>query len=264
MSATGGLAPSTRTHPRLDVTAPVALVGDYTQMAEVYDEIMLAGYYDYVGIADALARCEGSSVLELGVGTGLILQRLVARRPELELAGVDLTASMLDQAAERLHAYPHISLLLQDVVTLNLGRQFDVIFSYGGPAYFVREDAGTAMMISHIPGRPANQQAFERIAEHLPAGGTLLLGVQGPHTDYTEPIGAGRVYAQKIEATAEGFRKHYRLTDQGRTVMQQSTDYRTWSFADALQLLDQCGLEYLPETRDLGADVSLFMGFRRR
>ncbi len=111
--------------------------GEYTSMAQYYDQIMLSGYYDYPAITTALTQAITASdrdraVLEIGSGTGLILERLAAARPDLTLTGIDLTAAMLAIAAGRLRPYPQITLQQQNVVTLHLEGQYDLAFSYGG------------------------------------------------------------------------------------------------------------------------------------
>lgn len=219
-------------------------MSDYTGMSGYYDLIMTSGYYDYGAIVDHLARHDQArSVLEVGAGTGLILEQLVARRPELEIVGVDLTRAMLDIAVERLRPYPNVSMHLQDVVSLSLDRSFDLAFSYGGVWYFVPDGPGYTM-ISHIRDERDNQRGLERLAAHLPSGGTLLLGVQSPHADYTRPVADGLDYSQRITPIEDGFRKEYTLTDRGRTVMEQTTDYRTYTHDDAMELLGKCGFEY--------------------
>jgi SAM-dependent methyltransferase len=236
-------------------------MGDYTQMAGYYDLIMTSGYYDYDAIVGHLARFDQvSSVLEVGAGTGLILERLVARRPDLRIAGIDLTQAMLDVAMQRLTAHPQITLQVQDVVTLCLDEHYDLAFSYGGVWYFVPEPEGGFTMISHLRDEQANLQGLERLAAHLPTGGVLLLGVQAPHADYARPVSNGMQYAQRIVPIEGGFRKHYSLAateaDGGATVMEQTTDYRTYRFRDALDLLDKAGFEYRDRTTVTSADTS--------
>ena len=76
-------------------------MGDYTRMSGYYDLIMTSGYYDYGAIVDALdLSVDVRSVLEIGSGTGLILERLVTRYPALDVDGVDLTPAMLDIARD--------------------------------------------------------------------------------------------------------------------------------------------------------------------
>jgi SAM-dependent methyltransferase len=236
-------------------------MGDYTPMSGYYDLIMTSGYYDYDAIVDELARAERvGTVLEIGAGTGLILDRLAARRPELRIAGIDLTQAMLDIAAERLARHPRVTLHQQDVVTLRLGREFDLAFSYGGVWYFVPAGDGF-MMISHLRDDRANLEGLERLAEHLVAGGTLLLGVQGPHHDYSSPVSNGMVYSQRITPIDGGFRKDYQLADGDEVVMAQTTDYRIYRFDHALELLDKAGFDHQPRVAE---GTPLFLEFTRR
>jgi SAM-dependent methyltransferase len=230
-------------------------------MSSYYDLIMTSGYYDYDAIVDELARrADVRTMLEIGAGTGLILEKLVARRPDLAVVGVDLTQAMLDIAVERLAPHPHVTLRRQNVVSLCLEQRFDLAFSYGGVWYFV-PDGDRFMMISHIRDERANVEGFERLGAHVVAGGTLLLGVQAPHSDYAAPVTNGMRYSQQITPIDRGFRKYYRLDDAGTAVMEQTTDYRTYDFDDALHLLDKAGFEYRP--RD-GRAVPLFLEFTRR
>lgn len=236
-------------------------MGDYTGMSSYYDLIMTSGYYDYDAIVDVLAGAESTrTVLEIGAGTGLILERLAARRPQWELAGIDLTQAMLDIAVERLAGLPQVTMHLQNVVTLRLDRMFDLAFSYGGVWYFV-PDKTAFTMVSHIRDEQANREALKRLAAHVSTGGTLLLGIQAPHEDYTRPVANGFEYAQRITPLSEGFRKDYSLAGDGRIVMEQTIDYRTYAFEDALDLLDSCGFEY---RADLDAQAPLFLEFSKR
>ena len=59
-------------------------MGDYTNMSAYYDLIMTSGYYDYQKIVDNIVnQGQFDNVLELGCGTGLILQELVTRHPSV-------------------------------------------------------------------------------------------------------------------------------------------------------------------------------------
>jgi len=236
-------------------------MGDYTRMSGYYDLIMTSGYYDYDAIVDELVRVEDvATVLEIGAGTGLILDRLATRRPDLSIAGMDLTQAMLDIAADRLARHPRVTLHRQNVVSLQLGREFDLAFSYGGVWYFVPDGQGFAM-ISHIRDDQANRDGLERVAEHIVAGGSLLLGVQGPHHDYSSPISNGMCYSQRITPIDRGFRKDYRLDDGDLAVMEQTTDYLIYPFEQALELLDKAGFDHRPRT--VGG-IPLFLEFTRR
>ncbi len=55
-------------------------MGDYTNMSDYYDVIMTSGYYDYEKIVEnILIDRSVKSMLELGCGTGLILEELAQR-----------------------------------------------------------------------------------------------------------------------------------------------------------------------------------------
>ncbi len=241
-------------------------MGDYTGMSAYYDLIMTSGYYDYAAVTDQIAAFDrADSILEVGAGTGLVLEQLVARRPEARIAGIDLTAAMLDIAARRLAAHPQIGLHQQDVVTLDLDQQYDLAFSYGGVWYFVPDPGGeTFSMISHIRSEPDNQTGLERLAAHLPPAGTLLLGIQAPHADYARPVSNGMRYAQAISPITDGFRKRYSLTDQGRVMMEQTTDYRVYPFEEALALLDKAGFEPSRGREASPSGPALFLQFSKR
>ena len=113
-------------------------MGDYTNMSAYYDAIMTSGYYDYQRIVDQLLQPSfPQDLLEIGCGTGLILEEIAKRNTDIQITGIDLTQSMLDIAHNRLQSYPNISLNLQNITTLQLNRQFQMAFSYGGVWYFV-------------------------------------------------------------------------------------------------------------------------------
>jgi SAM-dependent methyltransferase len=220
---------------------------DYTNMSSYYDVIMTSGYYDYQGIVDSLIKHKPfDSVLEIGCGTGLILEELAKRDPQTNIMGVDLTQSMLDIAHDRLLAYPTISLSEQNVVHFDLKKQFDLAFSYGGVWYFVIDGDKEPFMVSHIPEDAPNEEGLRQLSRHVQSGGQLLLGIQGPHHDYERPISNGMIYSQKILPRERGFIKHYYLYDGPTKMMEQTVIYRTYSFDESLKMLSENGFEYVP------------------
>jgi len=235
---------------------------EYTDMAPFYDDIMRLGrYYDYAAVAANLAAVTAARrALELGVGTGLVLQQLLERRPDYDVVdGVDLTAAMLEIARKRLQPWFQVGLEEQDVTGLDLpGRVYDLAWSYGGPWYWV-PDGGTWAMVSHIRPDEDNARGLARVAAHLAPGGLLLLGVQGPHSAYERPLGDGRTYAQRLDGLDGGFRKEYWLTDDatGQTLMRQVIDYRLYSFPAALAMLAACGLRQMPSRGPMFLEFAL-------
>ena len=235
-------------------------MGDYTNMSAYYDLIMTSGYYDYQKIVENITRNSSfGSVLEIGCGTGLILEELGQRQPGAEIMGVDLTEAMLSIASERLQQFPNISLSLQNVTNFELKKRYDLAFSYGGVWYFVVDGDNEPFLVSHLYQEEDNNHGLARVARHVNSGGRLLLGIQGPHHDYEKPVSNGMVYSQKIEPAEHGFIKHYYLADEAQVVMSQTINYRTYRWKDALALLSEHGFEY-----DAQAEKSShFIAFRK-
>jgi SAM-dependent methyltransferase len=226
-------------------------MGDYTNMSGYYDLIMTSGYYDYQKIVDHLLTEQSyRNILEIGCGTGLIIEEIARRAPNISVTGMDLTQAMLNIAQHRLQAHHNINLLCANITEFKLAKQFEMAFSYGGVWYFVIDGDKEPFMVSHIRDDGLNRKGLHSLAGHLSSGGQLLLGVQGPHHDYERPISNGMIYAQKIEPDEHGFLKHYYLRDGQSTVMAQSTHYRTYSFAEAKAMLSEYGFSYKPEQQE--------------
>jgi SAM-dependent methyltransferase len=187
------------------------------------------------------------NVLEIGCGTGLILEELAKRQPQLPITGIDLTASMLSIAERRLAPFTTVSLSQQNITELSLNAKHELAFSYGGVWYFVIDGDKEPFMVSHIADEKANHLGFEHLSKHMAVGGTLLLGIQGPHHDYETVISNGMKYSQKIDPTDIGFTKHYYLKDGDHKVMDQTVHYRTYTFAQAQELMGAYGFAYVPE-----------------
>lgn len=220
-------------------------MGDYTNMSAYYDVIMTSGYYNYPKIVDALLH-HGSinSVLEIGCGTGLILEEFASRQPQATMTGIDLTASMLKIAEDRLKHFPNIFLSQQNIIQLQLTQKYELAYSYGGVWYFVIDGDNEPFMVSHLAKDADNHNGLQQLTEHIESNGQLLLGVQGPHFDYEKVITNGMTYSQKILPCDDGFIKSYYLSDASTVVMSQTIHYRTYSFPEALKLLAQYGFHY--------------------
>ena len=238
-------------------------MGDYTNMSAYYDAIMTSGYYDYEAIVDSLlSQGPVQSVLEIGCGTGLILEAMAKRRASPTIAGVDLTEAMLAIARKRLQPFQNVSLSRQNVIDFELEQQYELAFSYGGVWYFVIDGDQEPFMVSHLIEDEDNHRGMERLARHISKGGKLLLGVQGPHHDYARPISNGMMYSQKVLPDGDGFIKHYYLADASQTVMAQTIRYRTYSFAESLKMMSAYGFEYEPGSY-IGNGKKQFLGFKK-
>lgn len=238
-------------------TAPAADLNTYEGIAEQYNVLMQSGYYDYDAYADGLAAILGDRrrVMELGVGTGLMADKLL-ERADFQLTGIDNTEAMMAQAVDRLG--DRIRTELQDVTALDLDRTFEAAFSVGGCWYFI-DDAGTLSLCSHIADPEACTRGLERVAAHVEPGGLLVFALQGPHTDYSRPMPNGMVYEQQIFAESGGrFTKRYLITRGDTVVGEQHYSYLVLPLDRTHALLGALGFE------PVGRDVSgHFFSYRR-
>ena len=238
-------------------------MGRYTNMSNYYDVIMTSGYYDYPKIVDGLIDGHpAKKILELGCGTGLIIEELAKRNPDVPITGVDLTPEMLAIAQERLRNFSNVHLMQQNVCHLALPHQHDLVFSYGGVWYFVVEQGKEPFMVSHIPSHDDNIHGIEKMASHIAQGGRLMLGTQGPHFNYERTISNGMTYSPEILPLPDGFIKHYFLDDGAQRVMEQTIHYRTYSFGEACAMLAEVGLHH-DEEASKGHSDNLFIGFSK-
>nr|MDZ8061902.1 class I SAM-dependent methyltransferase [Nostoc sp. EkiNYC01] len=222
-------------------------MSSYTPMSHYYDTIMTSGYYNYEIIANSILNyMSARKILEIGCGTGLILEKLAHMQVFDTIVGVDLTEEMLAIAEKRLHLFSHVKLSLQNIIDLSLPEEYDLAFSYGGVWYFVIDGDREPFLVSHLVSDVDNHQGFARLTKHIRPQGKLLLGIQGPHFDYNKVVSNGMVYSQKISPSQRGFIKDYYLLNGSEIMMQQTLHYSTYSFAEAQGLLETYGFKYKP------------------
>ncbi|MFC9268721.1 class I SAM-dependent methyltransferase [Streptomyces zhihengii] len=217
----------------------------YADLSRYYDLVMTSGYYDYDAYAHALLTRVGTrrDVLELGVGTGLIADRLLALGPrDLRLTGIDHTDSMLAQARGRLG--DRVTLRRQDILDMALPSAFDVAYSIGGVWYIV-EDGEQSWLSSHLMEEEDNETALANLAAAVRPGGTLLLSLQGPHRRADRSLPGGLHYTQHVAVDAQGqHTKDYFIEDQGVVLAHQRLRFRLFPQPAADKILQRCGFHF--------------------
>ncbi len=81
----------------------------------------------YRALADVM-DLSGMSVLEVGCGFGQLGAYLQQRYKEVDYAGIDISARMIEEG-HRL--YPHLSLDKANILEMDSSRQFDVVLAQG-------------------------------------------------------------------------------------------------------------------------------------
>lgn len=114
----------------------------FTARAEGYDEHMLnevGGCREcYIKMAE-LVPADTKELLDLGCGTGLELDGIFKRFPDISVTGIDLTKAMLDRLSEKYQSQ-NITLICGDYFTADLGREcFDTAISFQTMHHFSHE-----------------------------------------------------------------------------------------------------------------------------
>ena len=129
----------------------------YASFAAFYDAVQgdRADDADYARSLLERYHPDARSVLELACGTGSILARL---QPDYEVAGVDLSAEMLEVARAKL---PGVELVHADMTEIRLGRRFDAVLCLYDS-------------INHLLRYAQWEAVFDRAREHLTEDGVFV------------------------------------------------------------------------------------------
>lgn len=193
----------------------------YQHSAAAYDLLNAARGKDYPGEAAQVAalvrqRCpEARSLLDVGCGTGLHL--VAFRELGFEVAGVELSAPMVEVAAGRL---PGVEVTVADMRAFRLGRTFDAavcLFS----------------AIGYMPTNDDLDAAVANMADHVAPGGVLVI------EPWLAPVAwhVGMVHADDAQADGLIVSRFTRsaLYDNHSTIDMHyvvAAEERSWSFVE--------------------------------
>lgn len=141
--------------------APLEEMADFfTKRLDGYEEHMSIWEESYRIFAEALpAECR--KILDLGCGTGLELDRIWQRNPDIEVTGVDLCQSMLDKLQEK-HPDKRLATVCQDYFQYDFGdEKWDAVISFESLHHFWPE---------------RKQALYRRVYNGLKDGGVFVLG----------------------------------------------------------------------------------------
>lgn len=134
----------------------------FTARVEEYDEHMLCnveGCKEAYGKMAELIPLNTTKLLDLGCGTGLELNEIFKRHPNIEVTGIDLTQAMLDKSKGK---YPdkNITLICASYFYVEFGKEvFDTAISFQTMHHFPQEE---------------KQKLYSRIKESLKPGGQYI------------------------------------------------------------------------------------------
>ncbi|MCA9388420.1 class I SAM-dependent methyltransferase [Candidatus Berkelbacteria bacterium] len=222
----------------------------YTDSIAVwYDKIMEAGYLQHEQAANALDQIMTGrkSLLELGIGTGLMAEKMLKRG--YEITGIDFTQSMLNQALRRLNG--RAELIVGNVIELSLSGTYDAAYSEGGVWIMTRSSQGDISLESHIPDEKGNLLGLENMCSVIKPSGLLVLNIQGAHVDIDSmKLKDNAIYSQRVVYDLPHIHKTYYVKKKGRVVAEQSCVYRRFTDQELQRAIVRCNLE------DVGLDSS--------
>lgn len=116
---------------RMNRNLPNAFTGHPSQFYDLVARRLLRVVYRRVAADIAAVAPQGAAVLDVGTGPGVLLVELAARRPDLRLTGVDLSADMISAARRNLTPFADRARVhVGDVTNLPFEDQsFDLIVS---------------------------------------------------------------------------------------------------------------------------------------
>lgn len=136
-----------------------------------------SSYETFAGLLPANCR----EVLDLGCGTGLELDEIWKRDPDVAVTGVDLCRSMLDKLLEK-HADKKLTTVCRDYFEHDFGHdRWDAVISFESLHHFLPE---------------RKEGLYRKICGGLKDGGTFLLGDYIACCDEEEALLRG-VYLEK-------------------------------------------------------------------
>lgn len=160
----------------------------FTKRLDDYEEHMSIWEESYGIFAESLPSGCGE-ILDLGCGTGLELDRIWQRNPDIKVTGVDLCQSMLDKLLEK-HSGKPLTAVCQDYFQYDFGYgQWDAVISFESLHHFLPE---------------RKRELYRKIFNSLKEGGIFLLGDYTACCDEEETLLRG-VYLEK--------RKRFRIPD---------------------------------------------------
>lgn len=132
----------------------------FTRRLEGYEEHMSVWEKSYQMLAETLPT-ECRNILDLGCGTGLELDRIWEKDPDIAVTGVDLCRGMLEKLREK-HADKPLATVCQDYFQYELGRDnWDAVISFESLHHFLPERKGGL---------------YQKIYDGLKPGGVFILG----------------------------------------------------------------------------------------
>lgn len=132
----------------------------FTKRLHDYEEHMSFWERSYRIFAEIFPS-ECQKILDLGCGTGLELDRIWQKNPDIEVTGVDLCTGMLDKLLEKYHD-KRLTTVHCDYFQYDFGHgKWDAVISFESLHHFLPED---------------KTELYRKVCQSLKEGGVFMLG----------------------------------------------------------------------------------------
>lgn len=231
------------------------MINQYADIAKYYDLLVTSpNYYNYELLAKSAYSIigKGCQILDLGVGTGLLVEKFLEIDSTCEFTGVDFESSMLEIAQQRLGK--RAKLIEADATTMNLNTTFDVAISNGG-VWGILDLGDRWELRGHISGIESNRQGLSNLARHLKSDGLLLLYFQKPQENDKRTLPGGISYSQFFEEVerAESYhtlQKNYCFKKNGKVLVQAQGLTHRFNAELSQELLTEAGFDLQGKSDD--------------
>jgi len=157
----------------------------FTKRLDDYEEHMSVWEKSYQIFAESLPF-ECKRILDLGCGTGLELDYIWKKNPDIDVTGIDLCQSMLDKLLEK-HSDMRLTTICQDYFQYDFGYgKWDTVISFESLHHFVPE---------------RKRELYQKIYNGLKHGGVFILGDYIACCDEEEEL-LRNVYLRKRKQSA--------------------------------------------------------------
>lgn len=233
----------------------------FTTLAPYYDIIYSSKEYEAEAklIKKLILRYKkslGNQLLDVACGTA---KNLLFLQNEFECTGVDINAAVIELAKKR---FSTISFYQQDMVTLSLGKQFDVILCL-------------FCSIGYVKSVQNLQKTLHSFSSHLKKGGVVIIEPWFTPTHFKEGTTAttyekenvhiARVRISTRENSLSKITMHYLIADHGKDV-QYVVDYHELGLFEKETFLDcmnTAGFESYFLEDGLIKDKGIYVGIKK-
>lgn len=216
------------------------------QAAEVYDDWVGSGYYDYPKIAKILTNILGhrKKILELGIGTGNVAIPLI--RAGFKIDGIDPSSFMLDKLKEKLDKNSlKIKLYNQSVENFNLKDKYTAAYSFGG-AFWIVKISEKFYFETYLKDKSTYSLVLKKIYKRLYSKGFLITNIQHHGVSFKMKFRSGIDYHFVIERKDEHnlIKTHY-FDKNGKNLFYRAYPTFRLGQKDALKMFSDCGFKNL-------------------